>query len=93
MVPTREHWRIQKWAHDQGAVPAQLHRRVFDGEPAILTFVFGVPPGCVPEILEISWEMFFAQFDLLELSMAFDDRSSQFSIVKVNKPSAVYPQN
>ena len=43
MVPTREHWLIKKWAQEYGALPAQIQRLKFDGEPVILTFTFGKP--------------------------------------------------
>ena len=88
MVPTREHWRIEKWAHDHGAAPAQIKPLKFDGEPAILTFVFGRGDEALPLVQPISWETFFAFFDLLELSMAFDEASTDFCIVKVNTRSA-----
>lgn len=92
MIPTREHWRIEKWAHEQGAVPAQVLRLKFDGEPAILTFTFGAV-DLAPEISNISWDMFFALFDAMQLSMAFDEKTRQFTIVKVGRSSAVYPSN
>ncbi len=93
MVPTREHLLIQKWANDNGAVPAQVRRHKFDGEPAILTFLFGEIDEYITEIYVISWEMFFAQFDLMGLSMAWDECTPQFSIVKVEGRSAAYPSN
>ena len=88
MVPTREHWRIEKWAHDQGALPAQIKPLKFDGEPAVLTFIFGKADETLPLVQPISWETFFALFDLLELSMAFDDESADFCLVKVRSRSA-----
>ena len=91
MVPTCEHWRIEKWAQENGAIPAQIRRLKFDGEPAILTFLFGKPDGMEPEINPITWEAFFAQFDLLTLSMVFDEQSTDFRIVEAEKPSAAYP--
>ncbi len=88
MVPTREHWRIQKWANEQSAIPAQLKRLKHDGEPAILTFLFGEAGEAGPDIYTISWETFFALFDLLNLSIAFDEESTDFCIVKVrDRPS------
>lgn len=93
MVPTREHWRIQKWAFEQGMVPAQKKRLLFDGEPAILTFTCGHSDEAEPDICSISWESFFAVFDLLELSVTYDEHSTQFAIVKVGVPSAAYPAN
>ena len=44
-----------------------------------------------PDIYPISWKSFFAQFDLLKLSMAWDERGPQFSIVTMERQSAAYP--
>ena len=91
MIPTREHWRIQKWAREQGAVPAQVRRLKFDGEPAILTFTFGEVEEARPDIYPVSWEAFFAEFDLLGLSFAFDECGTDFQIVRV-APAKTLPQ-
>lgn len=40
-----------------------------------------------PEIYPISWESFFAQFDLMGLSVAFDEKTARFDIVRVEKGS------
>lgn len=56
-----------------------------DGEPAILTFIIGNPDAAKPAIYPRSWESFLAQFDLLQLSMAFDEDTPQFNIVRVEK--------
>ena len=80
--PTRVHWRIQVWALEQGAVPAQVRRLKLDGEPATLTFLFGEAKAAIPDVYPISWDSFFAQFDLQELSMSFDDKAQEFAIVK-----------
>ena len=39
----------------------------------------------MPDIYALTWEMFFAQFDLLHLSITWDDLSTQFNIVKAEK--------
>ena len=88
VLPTRMHWRIEAWALEQGALPAQVRRLKFDGEPATLTFIFGEAKAALPDVYPISWESFFAQFDLQELSMAFDDEAQDFAIVKVEKDSS-----
>ena len=86
MVPTRDHDSIRQWAERYGARPAEIRQGKHDGEPAILYFLFGkLALTGTPELHPISWESFFAQFDLLGLSMAFDERSPQFSIVRVEK--------
>ena len=88
MVPTCDHKRIQQWALRHNAVPAQIRRLKFDGEPAILTFVIGDAKAAEPDIHPISWESFFAQFDLLKLKMAFDHGTPRFHIVRVQEPRA-----
>ena len=83
MVPTRDHKQIRQWAERHNAKPAEIKRLKNDGEPAILTFVLGDPDQARPDIYPISWESFFAQFDLLQLSMAFDEDTPRFDIVRV----------
>ena len=92
MLPTRDHDLIRIWAAKNDALPAQVQRLKHDGEPAILTFTFGEPEEAAkPNICPISWDMFFAQFDLMKLSMAWDEKTPNFILVKVEKPSAAYP--
>ena len=89
MLPTRDHQAIRQWAARTGAVPAEVKPRKFDGEPSILYFLFGsAAKNGTPEIRPISWEDFFARFDLLDLSMVYDQTSSQFEIVRLEKSSA-----
>ena len=85
MFPTRDHDQIRKWANCHSANPAEIRRLKYDGEPAILTFIVGNPSIARPDIYPISWASFFAQFDLLNLSMAFDKETPRFNIVKVEK--------
>ncbi len=92
MVPTRDHNLIREWAKRFDAFPAQVRRLKHNGEPAVLTFTFGEPEeNAKPHIQSISWEMFFAEFDLMKLSMAWDDHTHDFVIVKVERPSAASP--
>lgn len=85
MVPTRDHKLIRQWADRHRAKPAEIQRLKMDGEPAILTFIIGDPDAARPDVYPVSWESFFAQFDLLGLSMAFDEETPQFDIVRVEK--------
>lgn len=91
MVSTQEHWRIEKWANETGAIPAQIRRLKFDGEPAILTFTFGHAEAAEPDIQAIAWDTFFAHFDLLDLYVEFEESQPVFEIVQLDKPSAAYP--
>lgn len=65
-------------------MPAQIHPRKFDGEPASLYFLLR-GTGRLEGIEPISWDAFFAQFDLLKLAFAYDEQSTQFEIVKIDK--------
>ena len=86
MLPTRDHAVIRRWAAKNDAVPATIPPITFDSEPAILTFLIGRRVGTA-EIHPISWDSFFAQFDLLNLSFAFDDGSTRFALARVEKDS------
>ena len=88
MVPTRNHKIIRQWAMTHDATPAEIMPLKFDGEPTILTFLMGDAKAGTPEIRPIKWESFFARFDLLGLSFAFDQRSPQFELVRVEMSSA-----
>ncbi len=85
MNPTRDHKAIQQWALRHYAIPAQIQVIKHDGEPAVLTFIIGEAEVARPQIIPISWESFFAQFDLLKLSIALDQETPNFDIVRVEK--------
>jgi hypothetical protein len=84
MNPTQDHDAIRAWAKAHNAIPAEISPYAFDSEPAILRFVMGEFPKDQPELREISWESFFAQFDLLGLSLVYDG-DSQYELVYVQK--------
>ena len=71
--PTCDHDEIFLWAQRHSAVPAEVVPRKFDGEPSLLYFLFGRERAGTPEIRPISWEDFFARFDLMELLIVYDD--------------------
>ena len=71
--PTCDHGEILAWAQRQGAVPAEVVPRKFDSEPSIMHFLFGRETAGTPEIHPITWEDFFARFDLLGLQIVFDE--------------------
>ena len=87
MLPTQDHKEIRHWAKTYGAIPAEIRRLKFDGEPSILYFLFGDLREGTPELRPIFWDDFFARFDLLDLSLAYDESSPQFHIVKLDKGS------
>ena len=87
MLPTRDHDVIRHWAEANDATPAEIIPLKFDSEPTILYFLFGEARAGTPELRPITWEDFFAKFDLLGLSIAFDQQSCNFDIVRVEKSS------
>lgn len=85
ITPTQNHKIIRQWALRHNAAPAEIMPRKFDGEPAILTFLMGNAKTGTPEIIPITWESFFAQFDLLGLAFAFDPHTCEFELLRVVK--------
>lgn len=69
--PIRDHEVIRQWAARHSAVPAEIKPRKFDGEPALLWFLFDSKGS--EEIVPITWENFFALFDLLGLKLMIDE--------------------
>ena len=74
--PTTNHLEIRSWAQARNALPAEVLPRKFDGEPAILCFVFEHLPVQAEMFEQISWDNFFALFDLMGLSLVYDGESS-----------------
>ena len=79
--PTCDHGEILAWAQRHLALPAEIVPRKFDSEPSILHFLFGNERGGTDEIRPISWEDFFARFDLMGLKFVYDD-SPYFEILQ-----------
>ncbi len=73
--PTTDHKEIRRWAALNNAVPVRISTLVFDGEPAKVGFRFLNGSRGEPEFTPITWESFFALFDVLELSFVYDEAS------------------
>ena len=88
---TRDHQMIQLWALQHDAVPAEVRQPVFDGQPSALRFLSGAAKKGTPELCPISWESFFARFDLMGLAVVFDRGRSEYEFVPAettrNRPS------
>ena len=85
--PTTDHAEIRRWAEGHGATPCEVMPRLFDGEPALLRFVFRWTAEMAPELRPIDWESFFATFDLLGLSLVYDD-DHQYELLQAEHKSA-----
>ena len=84
--PITDHDEIRRWATSVDAVPVEVIGGFHDGEPAILRFTFGTASEAEPTLRPISWESFFAQFDLLGLALAFDGENS-YEFVQIEEKS------
>ena len=84
--PTTDHKAIRCWADARGAVPAEVSPRKFDGEPAILRFLFKNASSLPQEMKEISWDHFFALFDLMGLSFA-GDGDNEYELLQIEAKS------
>ena len=84
--PTTDHREIRLWAQGCQATPVEVHTRIHDGEPAQLRFIFGelARAATEEELRPISWEQFFAMFDVLELAMVYD-QGRQYELLQTNK--------
>lgn len=85
MIPTQNHDEIRRWAARHHALPAQMKSLKFDGEPALLYFLMGKDAKGTAELEPIAWDTFFAQFDLMKLALAYDERSSAFDLVRLEE--------
>ena len=65
----------------------EIQQHVFDSEPARLHFVFGKAAVDEKDLKAISWEHFFAVFDLLGLALVYDE-TPRFEFLQVEKRSA-----
>lgn len=88
--PTVDHTMILDWAHRHKAVPAEVRTRVFDSQPSVLRFLFNDLRVGTPDLRPISWEDFFARFDLLRLSVLLDEAPA-FEFVEVEQPTPFRP--
>ena len=84
--PTADHAKILDWAQRHKAIPAEVRTRVFDSQPSVLRFLFNDLRKGTPDLRPITWEDFFARFDLLHLSVLLDEAPA-FEFVEVEQPN------
>ncbi len=78
---TKDHDEIFAWAMEHDAVPAEVRRPTFDHQPTALRFLSGEAKSGTPELCPISWEDFFARFDLMRLAVVFDHEMGDYEFV------------
>jgi hypothetical protein len=86
--PTTNHEEIRSWAKSHNAMPVEIMPHVFDGEPAILRLTFGRTSREAEELRPITWESFFAQFDLLGLVFLYEPDRPEYELLLLKKEAA-----
>ena len=81
--PTSDHAQIRAWAEKHRATPAEVRPFVFDSMSSVIRFLFDeAGDSGTPELRPISWDSFFARFDLQHLVMVYDDAEPLFTILQ-----------
>jgi hypothetical protein len=90
--PTTDHEEIVRWAKSQKATPCQTSVYKFDGEPAVLRFLFGDVLQAEPELKPLSWDEFFALFDVMGLTFVYENDhrntpTGQYQLLQIEEKS------
>ena len=82
--PTVDRAEIRQWAVVNGALPVEVTMLAHDGAPSKIGFVFPGGGTRQPEFKPISWENFFALFDLMGLSSVYDEaRPAAYELLQI----------
>ena len=91
--PTVDHAKILDWAQRHRAIPAEARVRVFDGQPTVLRFLFNDLRSGTTDLQPITWDDFFARFDLLKMSVLLDEAPSFEFVVKEGTDPLLHAAN
>ncbi len=79
---TTDHDSIRKWAESKGGKPAAVRRTHQGDDVGIIRIMFPKAPQSEhDELVEISWDEFFEEFDKRELALLYDEKSMFNKIV------------
>ena len=71
-----DHDAIRKWAESKGGKPAAVDRTHSDKDVGLIRIMFPDAPNSHHEnLVEITWEEFFKEFDERNLALILDDKS------------------
>ena len=74
--PTTDHDAIREWADKHGAKPAAVESTHSDDDVGLIRIMFPDAPNSHHEnLVEITWDEFFKEFDERRLALVFDDKS------------------
>ena len=83
---TKDEQEILHWAARYEAHPVEKGPIKFDGEPAMLGFVFGEAPESEEFLRPLSWPQFFALFQVLGLALVYGDSDYELLKVEADEP-------
>jgi hypothetical protein len=73
---TTDHDTIRKWAESKGGKPAAVERTHSDEDVGLIRIMFpDAPNSHHDDLVEITWEEFFKEFDEKNLALLFDEKS------------------
>jgi hypothetical protein len=73
---TTDHETIRKWAESKGGKPAAVDRTHRGGDVGIIRIIFPQAQQSEhDELVEITWDEFFDEFDKRNLALVYDDRA------------------
>ena len=73
---TTDHDTIRKWAESKGGKPAAVDRTHSDKDVGLIRIMFPDAPNSHHDnLVEITWEEFFEEFDKRDLALLFDEGS------------------
>lgn len=79
---TTDHVKIRDWAESKGGKPAAVERSHQDGDVGIIRIMFPDNPHSEhDQLVEITWEQFFRQFEESRLALLYDENSLFSKIV------------
>jgi hypothetical protein len=79
---TTNHEEIRRWAESKGGTPAAVDRTHKGGDVGIIRIMFPDAPQSEHEnLVEISWDEFFEQFEESKLALLYEEDSLFSKIV------------
>ena len=73
---TTDHDTIRKWAESKGGKPAAVDRTHSDTDVGLIRIMFPNAPNSHHEnLVEITWDEFFKEFEERRLALILDDKS------------------
>jgi hypothetical protein len=73
---TTDHDRIRQWAEAKGGKPAAVDRTHSDKDVGLIRIMFPEAPNSHHDnLVEITWDEFFKEFEERQLALILDDKS------------------